>query len=278
MTTKSVAEGMAGVVRTYELLDRLRLGRDFSVRDDQFEFSVLLDTARIARAKRVRLTLLDTGRFGFVELEWLVAEGVRLCTSDEARPRPAELLRLLEAGRRARVRAAYLQRGPLRDAPAEGAMSVPDVQELGRAGLDVHVSDLDEPRDLAVLGEVVPSVREGGGVFVLYHHGRPDEALVALAGRGGWSHLSDRPIDVDADAETLLAWARAAKSGGAGAVLHVERGLPLETLQAVHAAGAYLLFKIPPSDRLSRLRPLEAAARRRRLPKRSYFLDTTFLP
>ncbi|MDH4196352.1 MAG: hypothetical protein OEW05_02990, partial [Candidatus Aminicenantes bacterium] len=145
-------------------------------------------------------------------------------------------------------------------------------------GLDVHVSDLDEARDLAVLGEIVPLVRAGGGLFVFYRHGRPDEALVALAGRGGWSHLTDRPLDIAADEETLLAWGRAAKAGGAGAVLHVERGLPLETLQALQASGVTLLLKTPPSDRLSRLRPLEAAARRRKLPPRAFYLDTTLLP
>jgi len=254
------------------------LGRDFAVRDDQFDFSILLDAARMARAKGLTLTLLDTGRFGFVELEWLVTEGVRLCTSDEARPRPEEILRLLEAGRRGRVRATYLQRGPLLDAPAAGAMSVPDLQELGREGLDVHISDLDEPRNLEALGEIVPFVRAGRGFFVFYRHGRPDEALVTLARRGGWSHLTDRPLDIGGDEEMLLAWARAAKAGGAGAVLHVERGLPLETLQALQASGVYLLFKTPPSDRLSRFRPLEAAARRRKLPRRAFYLDTSLLP
>jgi len=157
-------------------------------------------------------------------------------------------------------------------------MTGPDLQELGREGLDVHVSDLDQPRDLAGLGEIVPFVRAGGGFFVFYRHGRPDEELVALAGRGAWSHLTDRPLDIAADEATLLAWARAAKAGGSGAVLHVERGLPLETLQALQASGVYLLFKTPPSDRLSRLRPLEAAARRRRLPPRAFYLDATLLP
>jgi len=278
MTAKNAAEGITGVVRTYELLDRIRLGRDFAVRDDQLDFSLFLDAARIARVKRIRLTLLDTGRFGFVELEWLLAEGVRLCTSDEARPRPEELLRLLGAARRGRVRAAYLQRGRLPAVRAEGTMSVPDLQELGQAGLDVHVSNLDEPRDLAALAEVVPFVREGGGFFVYYHHGRVEDGLVALAACGAWSHLVDRLLDEAADGETLLAWARAAKGGGAGAVLHVERGLTLETLQRLQAAGAYLIFKTPPSDRLSRLRPLEAAASRRKLPPRAFYLDTTLLP
>jgi hypothetical protein len=278
MAAKNAAAGVASVVRTYELLDRLRLGRDFAVRDDQLDFSVLLDAARIARAKHVRLTLLDTGRFGFVELEWLIAEGVRLCTSDEARPRPEELRQLLAAGRRGRVRAAYLQRGRLFADKAEGTMSLPDLQELGHAGLDVHVSNLGEPRDLAALAGLVPFVRKGGGVFVYYHHGRPEEGLVALAASGGWSHLVDRNVDETADRETLAGWARAARSGGAGAVLHVERGLTLETLQALQAAGAYLIIKLPPADRLSRFRPLEAAARRRKLPSRAFYLDATLLP
>jgi len=278
MTTKSAAEGVAAVVRTYELLDRLRLGRDFAVRDDQLDFSVLLDAARIARDKHVCLTLLDTGRFGFVELEWLMTEGVRLCTSDEARPRPEELRQLLEAGRRGRVRAAYLQRGRLFPDRSEGAMSVPDLQDLGRAGLDVHVSNLDERRDLAALAEIVPFVRQGGGFFVYYDHGRPEDGLVALAARGAWSHLVDRAVDEAADGEMLVGWARAAKSGRAGAVLHVERGLTLETLQALQAAGATLIFKTPPGDRLSRFRPLEVAARRRKLPPRAFYLDATLLP
>jgi hypothetical protein len=276
MTAKNAAEGITGVVRTYELLDRIRLGRDFAVRDDQLDFSLFLDAARIARVKRIRLTLLDTGRFGFVELEWLLAEGVRLCTSDEARPRRRSSSACWGRPPNASSRLPAARSPPR--GRAEGTMSVPDLQELGQAGLDVHVSNLDEPRDLAALAEVVPFVREGGGFFVYYHHGRVEDGLVALAVCGAWSHLVDRPLDEAADGETLLAWARAAKGGGAGAVLHVERGLTLETLQRLQAAGAYLIFKTPPSDRLSRLRPLEAAARRRKLPPRAFYLDTTLLP
>jgi hypothetical protein len=61
-------------------------------------------------------------------------------------------------------------------------------------------------------------------------------------------------------------------------VVHIERGLPLELLEALWDAGAALLFLTPPSDDRSLLRPVERKALRRKLPARAYHLSTAFLP
>ncbi|MBE0711271.1 MAG: hypothetical protein IH583_02725, partial [Candidatus Aminicenantes bacterium] len=65
---------------------------------------------------------------------------------------------------------------------------------------------------------------------------------------------------------------------GVRAVVRVERGLPLEVLETLWAAGAALLFLTPPSDDRSLLRPVETRAARRKVPARAYFLSTAFLP
>src|SRR4030042_1007217 len=90
MSEHPIEKGIAGVVKTYELLDRVRTRQDLIIRDDQFDYEALLDAARYTRRRRIRVSLLDTGRIGLTELEALVREGVRVLTSDEARPRADE--------------------------------------------------------------------------------------------------------------------------------------------------------------------------------------------
>ncbi|MCU0244425.1 MAG: hypothetical protein MUE80_06720, partial [Acidobacteria bacterium] len=87
MSEKSIIDGIGGVVRTYELMDRVRTRQDLVIRDDQFDHEALLDAARYAGRRRIRLSLLDTGRFDLVRLEALAEAGSRVLTSDEARPR-----------------------------------------------------------------------------------------------------------------------------------------------------------------------------------------------
>jgi hypothetical protein len=100
MSEKTIVEGVAGVVRTYELMDRVRTRRDLVIRDDQFDYEALLDAVGYARRRRIRLSLLDTGRFGLAEVEALGRGGARLLTSDEARPRADEGEVLLDACRK----------------------------------------------------------------------------------------------------------------------------------------------------------------------------------
>ena len=60
MSEKSIVDGIGGVVRTYELMDRVRTRQDLVIRDDQFDFEALADAVRYAARRRIRLSLLDT--------------------------------------------------------------------------------------------------------------------------------------------------------------------------------------------------------------------------
>jgi len=278
MDKHPVEKGIEDVVRTYELLDRVRLGRDIALRDDQFESEALLDAARAAREKGIGVSLIDTGRFEPSGLEWLIREGVRFYTSDEARPREDELARLLKACRAARSFLAYFQNGPLGPA-GEGSGLGPDaLRRLASAGMDVHLSNRTHARDLEFLAGLAEDARAAGGYFAYYHHGPLASGLTELAARGAWLHVSDRTIEAGAGTDPAMALARTAKEAGSRAVVYVETGLPVPVLEALFEAGAALLFQTPPSDDRSLLRPIERKALRRKLPVRASYLSTSFLP
>jgi hypothetical protein len=278
MSEHPVEKGIAGVVGTYELLDRVRTRQDLVIRDDQFGYEALLDAARYARRRRILLSLLDTGRFGLVELEGLVRESVRVLTSEEARPRPDEWEVLLEARRAAKAVVSVFWRGALPAAGPAAGISRRDLEDLLARGLDFHVSNLNGPRDAADLAGLADASRSGRGYFVYYHHGPLAADLAAPAGRGAWVHLTDAGSAEDGWAGDAAAVARAASAAGARAVVRVERGLPLEVLEDLWTAGAALLFLTPPSDDRSLLRPIETRAARRKLPARAFHLSTSFLP
>jgi hypothetical protein len=278
MDKHPVEQGIARVVKTYELLDRVRLGRDIMIRDDQFEAETLLDAARMARAKGIRMSLLDTGRFDRVGLERLIMTGVRIYTSDEARPAAPELDVLLRACRAAKSFTAYFHNGPLAAMAGPGSLSFPDLGVLAAQGMDVHLSNSVHARDFNMIGEIAANARAGRSYFVYYHHGAPVEGLAALAARGTWIHFSDRRLGEDAGSELAVEIVRAAAAGGSRAAVHVEAGLPLEILERLFAAGAVILFLTPPSDYRSLARPLERKALRRRLPVRAWWQSTAFLP
>lgn len=278
MSEHPIEKDIAGVVETYELLDRVRTRQDLVIRDDQFDYEALLDAARYARRRRIRLSLLDTGLLGLTELEALAGEGVRVLTSDEARPRADEWEILLEACRSSRTFLSVFWNGPLPSAKGNGGVSPQALEDLLARGMDFHVSNLNARRDLAHLAELAAACKPGRGYFVYYHHGPLVAELVAPAGRGAWVHLTDGGSADETWAGLAAGTVRAGAAAGVRAVVRVERGLPLEVLETLWAAGAALLFLTPPSDDRSLLRPVETRAARRKVPARAYFLSTAFLP
>jgi hypothetical protein len=278
MSERSIVEGLTGVVATYELLDRVRTRQDLAIRDDQFDFTALVEAARYAGRRRIRLSLVDTGRFGLEELESLARAGARILTSDEARPRAAEWEILQAASRAAGTHLSVFWSGPL---PGEdGAPGVPalDLERLLRSGMDLHVSSRVQPRGPDALVPLAGVAKKGRAYFVLYHAGPLQPGLIAVAAERAWIHLADADVAEGAAADLAVGTARAAAKAGSRAAVHIERGLPLELLEALWAAGAALLFQTPPSDDRSLLRPVEQKAARRKVPARAYRLTTAFLP
>ncbi|MEN6559241.1 MAG: hypothetical protein ABFD52_00505 [Acidobacteriota bacterium] len=278
MSEEKIKEGVAGVVRIYELLDRVRTRRDLDIRDDQFDFTVMLEAARYAGRRRIPLSLIDTGRLGLEEMESLAKAGARILTSDEARPRAAEWEILQRASRDGGTRLSVLWNGPLSEPEGAGAISLQALTDLLEKGVDFHVSNRTRPRDPARLAELAAAARKGRAFFVIYHAGPLAEGLAAPAAHRAWIHFSDGSIADGAAGAQAVVLAAAAAKAGSRAVVHIERGLGRELLEELWEAGAALLFRTPPSDDRSLLRPIERKAARRKLPARAYRISTAFLP
>ncbi len=278
MEKNFIEKGIADVIATYELLDKVRLGQDVTLRDDQFDYEVLLDAAKYAHRKGFRIKLLDTGRFSPAELEWLIREKVRLYTSGEARSDEFELVLLLKACRRARSFLSYFEN---QSSPGDGekvGLALSSLSDLVSSGMDIHLSNRDGGRDFERLTALAESAEKGKSFCVYYHHGPPVSEIGSLAARGAWIHLSDRNLSGEEDAAFLLKLALAARERGSRIIVHVDKGLPIEMLTGLWNAGAALLFNTPPSDEASLQRPLERRAPRRRLPVRASYLTPMLLP
>jgi hypothetical protein len=278
MSEHPIDKGIADVVKTYELLDRVRTRQDLVIRDDQFDHEVLLDAARYAHRRRIRLSLIDTGRFALAGLEALVREGVRVHTSDEVRPRADEWEILLATGLASRTHLSVFWSGPLPAADEVSWISRQAIEDLLAQGMDFHISNRTLPRDAGLLAGLAAASKTGRGYFVCYHHGPLVPELAGPAGRGAWVHFSDKESGDEAWAGLAAGIARAGAASGARAAVYIERGLPLEILEELWTAGAALLFLTPPSDDRSLQRPLERRAAKRKLPGRAFHLSTAFLP
>lgn len=265
-------------VRASELpLDPRSHGRTLTLRDDRLDFVSFGDAAASCRARRARLRLIDQGRFSVRELEWLAEAGADIYTSDRAGRELSGLVLIRGAARRGRAILAHFQHGPLEAGEAPAAVSLAALREMRRSGVDIYISNGTVPRDPAVLAEEACEGAKGGAVFVYYHHGALDPALENLARRGAWVHLLNASLSSGDDVRFLGDCVRAARAANSNFILHIESAPDPVLLADSAATGAVLLFKTPRSDYRSPLRPLEEAARRRRLASRAFFLFTDYL-
>lgn len=264
--------------KVYELLSRAEKGQEITTRDDQCDFSDFLDAARVARRSGGRLRLIDTGRFSAFELEWLAEAGADLYTSDEARPNRFELGLLSKARARGNAVIAYFHHGRLSGDSEEAASSPAFLAGVGRDGVDIHISNRERPRDRAFLTEVGSACRGGGSRLVYYHHGPLEAGFESVVSVGGWIHLTEEALEDPGMRDWIAELARGAAAAGAGVILHIESGQTVDALKAFFQAGAFLIFRTPPSEPRSRLRAIEKQAAKRKLDPRSYYLHAHFLP
>ena len=188
------------------------------------------------------------------------------------------MARLLKACRSARTFLAYFQNGPLQTEPGADSVSLEALKGLAAAGMDLHVSNRAHARDSPNLAELAENGAAGRSYFVYYHHGPLTPELAGLAAAGAWIHFQDRSLNAGDAPGLALEIARGARQAGSRAAVHVETGLSLPVLEGLFAAGAAVLFRTPPGDRESLLRPFEQKARKRELPARAFYLSTMFLP
>jgi hypothetical protein len=256
---------------------RARDSRTMIIRDDQLDFAALLDLAKERRKNRGRLKLVDSGAFDPSSLEWLGEAGTDIYTSDLARPNVGEIVRIGRAVKKGNAVAAYFHHGPLDFEEKAKTIPFSGLQEMGRSGIDLHLSNKYRQGEWSKLEELAFACANGGARLVVYHHGPVAVDLEKLARQGAWIHISDESLGSEQDVTALVDCVAAARGSGSNLVFHLEHSLTLGWLENIFSSGAFVLFKIPPTDYRSPLRLFEAASKKRRPDPRSAYIDATFL-
>ncbi len=261
--------------RAFELHSWASKGQDVTVRDDQYGFPWLLDSARISRKRGHRFRLVDSGKLGSSQMEWLAEAGADIYTSDKARPEAFELDLLIRACRRAGSIVTYFQNGPLEQADGDKEKQPPlfsKLLDLARSGLYIHLTNKTEKREFSHLNTLAHACQKGESWLVYYHHGQLESELEELARNRAWIHMSDGSIKGEEDAALLLDIIKSARSAGTNVALHLDKGIENPLLMDVVKSGAFVLFDL---THLEEALPLRGA---KGLDFRAYYLYPHFLP
>jgi len=264
--------------KTYELLSLAKKGGDITVRDDQYDFSCLLDSAKLCRRRGFRFRLVDSGELDTFQLEWLGEAGADLYTSDEARLDFSELELANRACKRGGAYVAYFHHGPLKPDEKQSPVPFSWLQEIGKCGIYLHITNRERQRDIFQLNELAYACRKGGSWLVYYHHGPLEASFSELGRNGTWVHVSDQYLLRTDDTTPVLDQVKSLLTSRLNLVLHLEKGLDFSLLRKVMAAGAFVLFKSSLFEYKSPFRILEREARRKKLDFRAYYLYPAFLP
>ncbi len=278
MEEKSLKEQKDSAERAFDLLSLAKEGRDLTVRDDQYDFSVLLDSVKICRQRGSRFRLADSGKLDRFQLEWLGEEGADFYTSDEARADFSELELVNKACNRGRAYVAYFHHGPLELSKEKSRFTFSELQEMGRCGIYLHITNREKPRDLSQLSELAFTCQKGRSWLVYYHHGLLEPSFSELGRNGAWIHVSDQDLPQTENTILFLDQLKAFLAAGVNLVIHLEKGMDLSLFPDVMATGVFVLFKSSLFDYKSPFRILERKAAKRKLDFRTYYLYPGFLP
>jgi hypothetical protein len=262
--------------RTFALLSLVEGAQDITVRDDQYDFSILLDAAKNYQRGRFRFRLIDSGLFEGPQLERLTEEGVDLYTSDDVRPSVLELDMINTAARKGKAFVAFFHHDRLMEADDSEGFSLQDLMIAGLCGIYVHISNRENARDLAVLDRIAYSCNRGGSWLVYYHHGPCDPSLVELGKNGAWIHISEESFQDEQSSILLKDIVRSARAAGSNLVLYAEKDEGFSLISDALRAGAVVKFRAPLFDRLSPLKALEKEIMERKPDFRAYYLYPHF--
>ncbi len=264
--------------RFIELLSSARQDEGLTTRDDLYDFSFLLDAVKVARRRGARFRLIDTGKLDRFQLEWLAEAGADLYTSDDARTDSLELALVNKACRKGKALCAYFHHGPLDAEEESGSISYSGLQDLGRDGIYIHLTNRHNKRDDLQLNELAFACQKGGSWLVYYHFGSLEFSLEELARNGAWVHTSEQIFKDAEDKSLVLDNLKSAISAGLRFVLHVEKRLDVSLLKDMLSARAFIIFKSSLFDHKSPFRALGKKARQRKLDFRAYYLYPNILP
>jgi hypothetical protein len=267
--------------KAYELLSWSRRGGDITVRDDQYDFSSLLDSAKQSRKKGFRFRLIDSGVLDVFNLEWLGEAGADIYSSDDVRVDSFGLELVKNACKRGKGILAYFYNGIFEsDEPAKEAdsLSFSEVMDMARNGIFFYITNRERKPSPSALNELAHACWRGKSWLVYYHFGPLEPALEELGRNGAWIHITDQSFYEAEDTNVVLDVVKSALSSGVKMVLHVDKGLDYDLLRDIMNSGAYVLFKSSLFDYKSPFRSLEKEARKRKLDFRAFYLYQSFLP
>lgn len=269
---------MSAEERFLELFSSAKQGEGLTIRDDLYDFSFLLDAVKAARRRGVRFRLIDTGKLDRFQLEWLAEAGADLYTSNEARTDSLELELVNKACRKGKAICAYFHHGPFDAVEESESISFSGLQNMGREGIFIHLTNRQNERSNFQLNELAFACQRGGSWLVYYHFGSLELSLEELARNGACFHTSDQIFKEAEDKSLLLDNLKSAISAGLRFVLHVEKGLDISLLNDMMNAKAFIIFKSSLFDHKSPFRALGKKATQRKLDFRAYYLYPNILP
>lgn len=269
---------MSAEERFLELFSSAKQGEGLTIRDDLYDFSFLLDAVKAARRRGVRFRLIDTGKLDRFQLEWLAEAGADLYTSNEARTDSLELELVNKACRKGKAICAYFHHGPFDAEEESESISFSGLQNMGREGIFIHLTNRQNERSNLQLNELAFACQRGGSWLVYYHFGSLELSLEELARNGACFHTSDQIFKEAEDKSLLLDNLKSAISAGLRFVLHVEKGLDISLLNDMMNAKAFIIFKSSLFDHKSPFRALGKKATQRKLDFRAYYLYPNILP
>jgi len=276
-TERQKEKKLASPKKASELFSLLKKKQNITVRDDQYDFSTLLDAVRQFRDRRYRFRVIDTGRFDPFELEWITGHGADLYTSDETRSHVHDLELISSASRKGNAFVFYLINGKW-DAGGEEDLIFSNLMNVGRCGAYLHLTNRQQPRDILQVARLAYNCMQSGSWLVYYHHGPLEKSLLELGRNGAWIHMTDQSLEGEESQVMIRDIVLSARFAGSNLVLHWDNGKDFSLLDDIVNAGAVVLFKSPLFDYKSPLKVLEKRIRRKRLDFRAYYLHPSILP
>jgi hypothetical protein len=264
--------------KAFALLSSVTQNPILTVRDDLYDFSLLLDAVKLCRKQKPSscFRLVDSGALSLAQVEWLAAEGAYIYSSDEVGKNLHELESIQHACKKGHSSLAYIHNNPL-ESDDESTLDLSELKSLGVGGAYIYLSNKIQERNLSDLILLADLCWRGKSRLVYYHHTDLDLALFELGRAGAWIHISDTNINATEDVVKLTDIIHAARGSGSNLCLHIERGAESLFLEDLQKAGAFLIFKSALIDYRSSLRPLEEKTRKQKLDMMAYYLYPIFL-
>lgn len=257
----------------FALLSSVTKDPILTVRDDLYDFSLLLDAVKLRRKQRVnsRFRLVDSGALSLAQVEWLAAEGADVYTNDEVGKNVQELESIQYACKKGHTLLAYLNSVAL-ESDEDSSLDLSGLKSLGASGVYIYISNKDHEQNLSDVILLADLCQRGQSRLVYYHHKDLNPDLFELGRTGAWIHISDKSIKDRDEVAMLTDVIHAARNSGSNLCLHVERGTESSILEDIQKNGAFLIFKSALIDYRSPLRSLEEKAREQKLDTSAYYL------